>query len=371
MDRRTFIASVGLSASALGAGCLDGADPGRDPEATPTPRNATSGRGTETATTYRNPVFEEVFADPSAVRTPDGAFYAYATYHPWGDGDARPHSRLIPIARSRDLVNWAYAGAAFESRPDWRDAAGLWAPDINRHRGRYVLYYSYAEFGDPDPGIGVGVSDSPEGPFEDRGRLLQSSTVGVPNSIDPCMVRTDDGPYLFWGSKRGIHGAPLADDGLSLAGETFRIAGDGVEAASLVERDGRHYFFGSRGTCCAGADSTYHVVVGRSDALDGPYVNRDGQSLLDAPGTTVLHGDDTFAGPGHGTVVRGVAGDDWLLYHAYERSNPWKGKAPGRVLMLDRIVWRDGWPTVETRTPSGVAPAPAVDSHGDADDGTD
>ena len=326
-----------------------------------TARNATTEHGSDTASTYRNPVFEEVFADPSAVEAPDGAFYAYATYHPWGDGDARPRSRLIPIVRSRDLVNWSYVGAAFETMPDWRDAAGLWAPDVNRHRGRYVLYYSYAEFGDPDPGIGVGVSVSPEGPFEDRGRVLQSSTVGVQNSIDPCMIRADDGPYLFWGSKRGIHGAPLTGDGLSLAGDPFQIAGDGVEAASLIERDGQYYFFGSRGTCCAGADSTYHVVVGRSEALDGPYVNRDGRSLLDAPGTTILHGDDTFAGPGHSSVVRDAAGDDWLLYHAYERANPWQGEAPRRVLMLDRLVWRDRWPTVETRTPSRVSAVPTVE----------
>ena len=352
VNRRTFLASVGVAAA--GAGCLDASEPVSD-------------REPGTGPTYRNPVFEEVFADPTAIEV-DGAFYAYATFHPWDGRDAR--SRLVPIARSPNLVDWTYVGEAFESRPDWRDSGGLWAPDVGRLRGRYVLYYSYARFGDPNPGIGVAVSASPEGPFEDRGPLLRSDAVGVPNSIDPCLLHVDGTPYLFWGSKRGIHGVRLAADGLSLAGEPFRVAGDGVEGAYVVERNGRYYFFGSRGTCCDGADSTYHVVVGRSDSLEGPYANRAGQSLLHAAGTTILHGDGTFAGPGHNAVVRDAAGDDWMLYHAYERDDPWQGEAPRRVLMLDRLVWRDGWPTVETRTPSRVARAPTVGSSGGTVDGS-
>lgn len=343
MNRRTVLANVALSATR--AGCLD--------SSTTTPTGEP-----DSGQTYRNPVFEEVFADPTAIRADDGEFYAYATFNPWPGRDAP--RRLIPIAHSPDLVNWTDVGDAFETMPDWKDAGGLWAPHIDRLQDRYVLYYSDAEFGDPDPGIGVGVSASPTGPFEDRGELVSSGESGVPNSIDPCLLCDDGTPYLFWGSHRGIYGVRLADDGLSLGGETFRIAGDGVEAASLVERNGRYYFFGSRGTCCDGAESTYHVVVGRSNSLGGPYVNRDGQTLLDAAGTTILRGNETFAAPGHNAVVRDDAGTDWLLYHAYERANPWEGRTPRRILLLDQLVWRDGWPTVASGTPSLSASAPTL-----------
>ena len=304
-------------------------------------------------------MFEDVFADPAAIRADDGAYYAYATFHDWGGPPARP--RLIPIARSEDLVSWSYAGEAFETKPDWKESGGLWAPEIARIDGRYVLYYSYARFGDPNPGIGVASAAEPTGPFEDHGELLRSDAVGVPNSIDPCLVR-HGGPTLFWGSKRGIYGVDLTADGRSLAGDPFQIAGAGVEAPSVIRRNGRWYFFGSRGTCCAGTESTYHVVVGRSESIDGPYRNREGESLLAASGTTILHGSERFAGPGHNTVVRDDSGDDWLLYHAYERENPWAGEAPRRVLMLDRLSWADGWPTVEGNRPSRVAPVPAVGS---------
>ncbi len=350
-NRRTFLSTVagaGAAASAVVAGA---------------PSRASQSGNDGGRATYRNPVFAEVFADPTAIRADDGTYYAYATFHDWGGDPARP--RLIPIARSDDLVSWSYAGEVFETKPDWKDSGGLWAPEIARLGGRYVLYYFYARFGDPNPGIGVATADAPTGPFEDHGMLLRSQGIGVPNSIDPCLVE-HGGPTLFWGSKQGIYGVDLAPDGRSLAGDPVRIAGDGVEAPYVVRRNGRWYFFGSRGTCCVGADSTYHVVVGRSDSLDGPYRNREGESLLDATGTTILHGSDYFAGPGHNAVVRDDAGDDWLLYHAYERSDPWAGEAPRRVLMLDRLSWTDGWPTVEGNRPSRVAPVPTVDGSGTA-----
>ncbi|WP_224268414.1 family 43 glycosylhydrolase [Haloprofundus salinisoli] len=312
--------------------------------------------------TYRNPVHDRVFADPAVVRGDDGGFYAYGTYNDWGS--ARPR-RLIPILRSENLVRWTYVGEALRRIPAWRGSRelGLWAPDVRRIGGRYVLYYSLTRFGDDNPAIGAAVAETPGGPFEDRGRVLQSDGVGLPNTIDPCPYVEDGTPYLLFGSHRGIYGVRLTPNGLSVAGDPFQITGDGVEAAYVVRRNGRYYLFGSRGTCCDGLASTYHLVVGRADSLRGPYRNRAGNRLLDAPGTTILRGDDTFAAPGHNAVVVDDSGDWWLVYHAYKRSNPWawSGEVPRRVLMLDQLAWNGGWPTVPTETPSRVAPAPTVD----------
>ncbi|WP_224449108.1 family 43 glycosylhydrolase [Haloprofundus salilacus] len=314
--------------------------------------------------TYRNPVYDRVFADPAVVRDDDGAFYAYGTYNDWSS--PRPR-RLIPILSSGNLVRWEYVGEALRRIPAWRRSKnfGLWAPDVRRIGGRYVLYYSLTRFGDENPAIGASASETPAGPFEDRGKVLQSDDIGLPNTIDPCPYVENGTPYLFFGSHRGIYGVQLTPNGLSVAGDPFHIAGDGVEAPYVVRRNGRYYFFGSRGTCCDGAESTYHVVVSRADSLRGPYRNRVGESLLEAPGTTILRGDDTFAAPGHNAVVVDDSGDWWTLYHAYERANPWAWSraVPRRVPMLDRMVWEDGWPTVPSRTPSRVARAPTVGGH--------
>lgn len=305
--------------------------------------------------TYRNPVFEKrVVPDPSVLRARDGTYYAYGTYNVWGDDADRP---LVPVLRSSNLVDWTYVGAAFRERPAWK-GGGLWAPDAARHCGRYLLYYSLACWGDRNPGIGVAVSETPAGPFEDRGPLLRSAAVGVPNSIDPFFLVDDGTPYLFWGSHRGIYGVRLAADGLSLAGEPFGVAGEGVEAAAILERDGDYFLFVSTGTCCEGAGSSYRVVVGRASSLEGPYVDRAGHELADGHGATVVHGGGPFVGPGHADVVRDDAGDDWLVHHAYERTEPWTGETPRRILFLSPLAWRDGWPVVPGGTPPVEAPCP-------------
>jgi arabinan endo-1,5-alpha-L-arabinosidase len=171
------------------------------------------------------------------------------------------------------------------------------------------------------------------------------------------MLFEGENPYLFWGSHQGIYGVRLADDGLVAAGEKFQIAGEGVEAPYVVERHGYFYFFGSRGTCCAGTESTYHLVVGRAEQLRGPYRNRDGERLTaeGATGTTVLDGGPAFLAHGHCAVVRDSQGGWWLLYHASLVGKAWVGATPRRVLMLDRIRWHEGWPMVgEDGTPSRV-----------------
>lgn len=355
MNRRGFLAGTSALAIGLTAGCLgrssnDGSAFGDRSRTTDTPTTLPAGDDT-----YRNPVFEHVFPDPGAIEV-DGAFVAYGTHQEWGDGCER---RLVPIVRSSNLVDWQYVGAAFETEPDWKPGSGLWAPDVERIDGRYVLYYSLTRFGDPNPGIGVATAETPTEPFTDHGKLLRSDDIGIPNSIDPCPVVEDGTPYLFCGSHRGIYGLELTDDGTAVAGEPFQVAGGGVEAPYVIERNGFYYLFGSRGSCCNGAKSTYHVVVGRSRSLRGPYRNADGEPLSSAPGTTILRGNETFAGPGHNSVVR-VDDTDWIVYHAYERANAWIERTPRRVLMIDRLRWVDGWPVVENREPSRIGRRPTV-----------
>lgn len=310
--------------------------------------------------TYTNPVFEPVLADPSVIRDPEtGYFYAYGTQDNWGDGQG---SRLIPILRSPDLVNWQVAGQALEKKPTWKENGGLWAPDVNQVNGRYHLYYAYSTWGDPNPGIGVAVADAPAGPFTDHGKLFTSAEVNVPNSIDPFFLEENGEKYLFWGSfsdapTQGTYGVKLSADGLSVPdlSQKFKIAAGDFEAVMIHKRDGYFYFFGSKGSCCDGANSQYHVLVARSKNLRGPYLDRNGNDIAGrGNGTLLLKGNDTIAGPGHNArLVQDDAGTDWLIYHGIDRS---QGKvssgASRRMLMLDPITWRDGWPEIEGGVPS-------------------
>ena len=93
-----------------------------------------------------------------------------------------------------------------------------------------MLYYSLTRFGDPNPGIGIATADSPTEIFVDQGKLLRSKEAGIPNAIDPCPIVENGIPCLFCGSHRGIYGVELTADGLSVVGEPFQVAGDGIEA---------------------------------------------------------------------------------------------------------------------------------------------
>lgn len=307
---------------------------------------------TEEAETYQNPVYEPVLADPSIIQADDGHYYAYGTEDAWGDDS---EAKLVPIARSKNLTDWEYVGEAFEEKPDWKAAGALWAPDIQFYNDQYMLFYSLSLWGDTNPGIGVAVSDSPAGPFEDKGKIFTSEEIGVANSIDPFFYVEEEVPYLVWGSFHGIYGIELSEDGLTTVGEKFQLAGEDYEAPYIIEEEGFYYFFGSKGSCCDGVDSTYHLAVGRSDSFKGPYVDQDGIELIDNGGTTILASDEesAFAGPGHNSIMKDEAGDDWLVYHAIEKADPllWTG-ASRRPLMIDPIIWEEGWPVIEGGQPS-------------------
>ncbi len=296
--------------------------------------------------TYTNPVVRPVAADPSVIRADDGTFYLFATQDDWADGGGPHH---VPIFRSRDLVAWTFVGDAFDRPPPWKPDGFLWAPDVSRlPGGGYALYYSSSVWDDPNPCIGRATAPRPEGPWTDLGRpVFCSDDIGVENSIDPFVWRDGSARTMVWGSFTGIHAVTLSADGTTPAGAPVLLADDRFEA-SFVHRKGRFYFlFLSTGSCCEGAESTYEVVVGRSEHLTGPYVDRAGRDLRAGGGERVLAANAAWAGPGHVSVETDADGADWLVYHAIPRANPYLANGVNRrPALLDPIEWRDGWPVV-------------------------
>lgn len=300
---------------------------------------------------YFNPVVNYSLPDPSVIRADDGYFYLYAT----------EDIRHLPIHRSKDLVNWELTGTAFtqKTRPDFEPHGNIWAPDINKIGDKYVLYYSMAVWGKEwTCGIGIAIADSPAGPFQDRGMLFRSNTIGVQNSIDPFYIEDKNRKYLFWGSFRGIFAIELSEDGLSLkkGAEKRQIAGTAFEGTYIYKKGRYYYFFASTGTCCEGINSTYTTVVGRSGNLFGPYVDKNGNAMMDNHYEVLIHKNERFIGPGHNSeITQDDHGNDWVLYHGIDKNNP-----HGRVLLLDRIKWKKGWPLVKASSPSITAKAPNI-----------
>lgn len=301
-------------------------------------------------TRYSNPVINKSLPDPTIIKAQDGYFYLYAT----------ESVRNIPIYKSKNLVYWTFVGTAFTdvTRPIFEPKGGLWAPDIEFLNGQYVLYYSMSVWGGEwTCGIGVAVADKPEGPFEDKGMLFRSNEIGVQNSIDQFYIEENGKKFLFWGSFRGIYAIELSDDGLSLksGAEKQQIAGTAFEGTYIYKRENYYYLFASIGTCCEGVNSTYQLVVGRSQSLFGPYFDKTGKNMMDNGYSLVIGSNNRFVGNGHcSEIVQDDDGNDWIFYHGIDTKNP-----RGRVLMLDQIKWDEhDWPYVKNSEPSLLSPKP-------------
>jgi arabinan endo-1,5-alpha-L-arabinosidase len=311
--------------------------------ATTCEKNTRSPENKPPEATYMNPVSAYSLPDPTIIKAADGYFYLYAT----------EDIHNTPIHQSSDLVTWKLLGTAFtdQTRPDFEPRGGIWAPDINYISGQYVLYYSMSRWGgEYTCGIGLATSSKPEGPFTDRGKLFRSNEINVQNSIDQFFIEDEGKKFLFWGSFNGIFTIELSDDGLSVrqGAEKRQVAGTAYEGTCIYKKEGYYYLFASIGTCCEGIKSTYTTVVGRSQNLFGPYLNKSGQSMSNNNHEILISGNSRFAGTGHNSeIVSDNQGKTWILYHAVDKTNP-----KGRLLMLDEVQWKNGWPFVEGNTPS-------------------
>lgn len=308
---------------------------------------------------YKNPVFEPILADPAVIKdTATATFYAYGTEDDWGDGKG---DHLVAIVKSTNLKDWQYINDAFTQKPNWKANGNIWAPDVDYINGKYYMYYAYSIWADPNPGIGLAIADKPQGPFEDKGKLFLSSEIDAANAIDPFYFEDAGKKYLFFGSyssqpTNGIWGAELSVDGASvLFNSKFRIAAGDFEGTMIHKRGKYYYFFGSKNNCCNGAASIYQVRVGRSETLNGPYLDKDGKALTSwGNGTLLIEHNERFAGPGHNArIFTDDNGNDWFIYHAIDKLNPIvPSGANRRALMLDRLTWENDWPTIKNGSPS-------------------
>jgi arabinan endo-1,5-alpha-L-arabinosidase len=329
-------------------------------------------------TTYSNPLpitiswggLVEDCPDPTIIhgqQAGDNNWYMYCTTNPLNDADranGNYNFHLIKIAKSQDLANWTYVGDVFGQRPAWVAAtAGLWAPDAKYFNGKYYLYYAASDTSLPGAGsaIGVATSSSPTGPWTDAGQPVvwpedAACCVGSRRwVIDPDVIEFQGQKYIYFGSFfGGLSIRTLSADGFTSdpASEKPIALGDRYEGPNIIEHDGFFYLFDSSTDCCRGPLTGYTVFVGRSPDPLGPFVDRNGASFLDARigGTPVISmNGNRWVGPGHSTVFTDFAGQDWLLYHAIDRTNPYFAYAAGftrRPVLMDPIDWVNGWPTV-------------------------
>ncbi|CAM4401685.1 glycoside hydrolase family 43 protein [Paenibacillus tarimensis] len=256
--------------------------------------------------------------DPSVIKV-DDTFYVFGSH--------------LASAKSEDLIEWTQVSDIVRTgNPlipnvhdelsealSWAETQTLWAADvIQLADGRYYMYYNACRGDAPLSAMGVAIADNIEGPYKDAGIFLKSGMTEEmshdgtpydatkhPNAVDPDTFFDKDGKlWMVYGSYSGgifilemdpETGFPLPDQGYGkklVGGNHSRIEAPYMQYSPET---GYYYLFLSYG----GLDSFggYNIRVARSKTPDGPFLDPQGQDMLDSKGAEGSVFDDLSIEP--------------------------------------------------------------------------
>ena len=286
--------------------------------------------------------------DPSTIVREDARHFVFGT----GVG--------LRVRSSTNLTDWVEERRVFDGPLAWMTNAvpgfrgHFWAPDVIRINNRWLLYYSISTFGKQLSAIGLATnptlnSSSTNYAWTDHGAVIQSKPGDPFNTIDPNLMLDRDGKlWMAYGSYwRGIYLIEL-DPKTGMRRDTNSVPqrlawNESIEAVCLTRHGDDYVLFVNWGQCCRGTNSTYEVRVGRSKSIGGPYLDRNGKSLVDGGGTEFLQTSGRFVGPGHIGVLN-ENGTNWFSYHFYDGDNFGRSR-----LANGRLEWdSEGWPRAKS-----------------------
>jgi arabinan endo-1,5-alpha-L-arabinosidase len=283
--------------------------------------------------------------DPSTVVMDKGRYYTYGT----GGG--------LPGSVSDDGWTWRRQGSLMQAVPGGRAGAAVlarggsntWAPDVIRVGDRFYVYYS-APATQPRAAIGLLIGKtldpaSPDYKFEDAGPVVWSDGIEDSNAIDPGVMldSTNGTMWMVYGSYFGYIRLVELDPKTGLRKNPTSKPIDvaiNSEASILIQRDGWYYLLVTHGSCCAGANSTYNIRMGRSRKVTGPYLDNMGVDMIEGGGKLFAGSTGRLIGPGHfGLMDMGQGVQKFSLHYEADLDR-------GGISVLDikPLLWRDGWP---------------------------
>ncbi|MDL2206801.1 glycoside hydrolase family 43 protein [Eubacteriales bacterium OttesenSCG-928-N13] len=294
------------------------------------------------------PTFTDAYVhDPSIIKADDGHYYIYGSH--------------MAAAKSEDLMHWEMISSdakdgctlvddaqnQMQEALSWAQTDTFWAPDVQQLKdGRYYMYYCTCEGSSPLSAMGLAIADDPQGPFVDQGIFLRSGMQGMsedgipydatvhPNVIDAHVFYDNQGAlWMVYGSYSGgifilqmddETGLPLPDQGYGkkLLGKNHsRIEGPYILYAPDTDY---YYLFLSFG----GLDASggYNIRVCRSKSPDGPYLDANGQDMVDCGGADGTYFDDKAIEP-YGTKLMG--GFRFMPLSGFEALPEQAYKSPG------------------------------------------
>lgn len=313
----------------------------------------TSAALADAAASYRNPILHSDYSDPDVIRVDDSYYMVASTFH---------FSPGVPVLKSKDLVHWTLLGHVlprldfhpnydlpgpvefddtteripFNTRMGHRYAAGVWAPSIRFHEGRFYVY-----FATPTEGVFMASAARAEGPWSAPVKVIDE-----PNLEDPCPLWDDDGNAYLVHSRVGAgplilrrmsaDGAKALDAGKVIVEDKVRLPI--LEGPKLLKRDGYYYIFAPYGGVGEGPQA-----VLRSRNIYGPYEIR----------TVLSKGTTHVQAPHQGGYVETPSGEGWFLHFN-------STGAYGRIVHMQPVRWKDGWPVMGELLPGAPNGQPVL-----------
>ena len=274
-----------------------------------------------------NPIISAAAAaDPTMVMFGD-TYYVYPS-------DGMMKEPGFGAWSSKNLKDWDYEGPILRFADVAWAKKDAWAPDMVERNGKYYFYFS------ADSSIGVAVSDSPAGPFQDALGAPLIPFAEDMSTIDPCVFIDDDGEtYLYWGATFSgqMFMRKLHPDMLSFAGEKLTVydckPDDDYhcEGSYVFKRNGLYYYLWSEYIWCdsprVDKDQSYRVNYAVAHTPFGPFRR--------VPTRVPILSSDMelgYIGPGHNSVLHLPGTDDYyIVYHQHD------GDAVRRFANIDKL----------------------------------
>lgn len=278
--------------------------------------------------TSGNPVFEGWYADPEGV-VYGNTYWIFPTF-----SDAYEKQVHFDCFSSKDLVNWTkHASVLDTTAVKWAKRA-MWAPSVISKDGKYYFFFGANDVHEGEiGGIGVAVSDRPEGPYKDLiGKPLINDIVNGAQPIDQFVFKDDDGTYyMYYGGWGHCNIVRLNDDFTGLVpfedGTIYKevTPENYVEGPFMFKKNGKYYFMWSEG---GWGGPNYCVAYAIADSPFGPFQRK----------AKILEQDPEIAtGAGHHSVIHVPGTEDY--YIVYHRRPLGRKAANHRVTCIDKMTF--------------------------------
>lgn len=282
----------------------------------------------------QNPVVNEVFtADPAAM------VYMDTVYLYTGHDEATSNSSFYIMNNwhcftTTNMVDYTSRGEVF-SVADVSWASGdAWAGEVEERNGKFYFYFCAEHKNIEGKAVGVAVSDSPYGPFEDIGQALITNDMteftSTWDDIDPTVyIDTDGQAYMYWGNSQCYY-VKLKENMTEIMGEIVAIDLPSFTEAPYIHKYGETFYLSYA------YEWPEKIAYATSSSIEGPWVFQ-----------SVINDHVSNCGTNHQSIIE-YKGQSYFIYHTGDIGGDYQ-----RAVALDYLYYNaDGTikEIVQTRT---------------------